>query len=146
MSPLPSGLLGSPSPSRCGRRQLALGIRTPSFKADMRGSMPRLAKPIAAEDLVRITVPTSLIWGRHDVGVPIDVATAANSRYGWPLHVIDGARADPAFEQPTAFLDALRKALAPAGAITPPPLPFQLADPAMLRSWLADAGLTDISV
>jgi pimeloyl-ACP methyl ester carboxylesterase len=62
-------------------------------------------------DLARITVPTTLIWGRHDRGVRLNVAEVASERYGWPLRVIEDARDDPAIEQPQAFLQALRTAL-----------------------------------
>jgi hypothetical protein len=41
----------------------------------------------------------------------VSVAEAASARYGWLLHVIEGARDDPAFEQPEAFLEALHAAL-----------------------------------
>ncbi len=44
--------------------------------------------------------------------VPLKVAERASERYGWPLHVIDGARDDPAAEQPEEFVRALRSALA----------------------------------
>jgi pimeloyl-ACP methyl ester carboxylesterase len=73
----------------------------------MRSLFKQLAPPIPSSDLSRIAVPTTLIWGRHDVGVRLDVARAASARYGWPLHVIDDARDDPAVEQPAAFLAAL---------------------------------------
>jgi hypothetical protein len=43
--------------------------------------------------------------------VRLNVAEAAGARHGWPLHVIENARDDPAFEQPEAFLEALRAAL-----------------------------------
>jgi hypothetical protein len=43
--------------------------------------------------------------------VRLNVATDASERYGWPLHVIEDARDDPAIEQPRAFLEALRMAL-----------------------------------
>jgi hypothetical protein len=43
--------------------------------------------------------------------VRLHVAEAASARYGWPLHVIENARDDPAIEQPEAFLKALRTAL-----------------------------------
>jgi pimeloyl-ACP methyl ester carboxylesterase len=86
-------------------------FRTPSVKAAMRTLMRQLAAPIPARELDRIAVPTSLIWGRHDVGVRLCVAEAASARYGWPLHVIENARDDPAIEQPDAFLDALRTTL-----------------------------------
>ena len=59
----------------------------------------------------RIAVPTTLIWGRHDRGVRLNVARDASERYGWPLHVIEDARDDPAIEQPHTFLEALRTAL-----------------------------------
>jgi pimeloyl-ACP methyl ester carboxylesterase len=84
-------------------------FRTPSVKAAMRSLGKRLAPAIP--DLDRITVPTTLIWGRHDVAAPLRVAEAAAARRGWPLHVIEGARDDPAIEQPDAFLAALRAVL-----------------------------------
>jgi pimeloyl-ACP methyl ester carboxylesterase len=59
----------------------------------------------------RIAVPTTVLWGRHDGGGRLNVAEAASTRYGWPLHVIENARDDPAIEQPEAFLEALRTAL-----------------------------------
>ena len=85
-------------------------FRTPQVRAAMRRLMPRLSKAIPPEDLDRITAPTTLIWGRHDVGVPLEVAEAAAARHGWELHIIDDARDDPALEQPAAFLSALRAA------------------------------------
>src|SRR5688572_26470248 len=86
-------------------------FRTPSVKAAMRILMRQLASAIPPADLDRIAVPTTLIWGRHDLGVRLSVAEAASARYGWPLHVIENARDDPAIEQPEAFLAALRTAL-----------------------------------
>jgi pimeloyl-ACP methyl ester carboxylesterase len=86
-------------------------FRTPSVKAAMRSLMRQLASAIPPGDLDRIAVPTTLIWGRHDLGVRLNVAEAASVRYRWPLHVIENARDDPAIEQPEAFLEALRTAL-----------------------------------
>lgn len=86
-------------------------FRTPSVKAAMRSLFGQLASPIPSGDLDHIAVPTTLIWGRHDLGMRLNVAQAASSRYGWPLHVIENARDDPALEQPAAFLDAMRAAL-----------------------------------
>jgi pimeloyl-ACP methyl ester carboxylesterase len=83
-------------------------FRTPSVKAAMRSLTKRLAPAIPDADLDRVTVPTTLIWGRHDVAAPLRVAEAAAARRGWPLHVIENARDDPAIEQPDAFLKALR--------------------------------------
>jgi len=90
-------------------------FRTPSVKATMRSRlMKHLSAAIPPADLARIAVPTTLIWGRHDLGVRLNVAEAASARYGWPLHVIENARDDPAIEQPAAFMDALRTALGTA--------------------------------
>jgi pimeloyl-ACP methyl ester carboxylesterase len=86
-------------------------FRTPSVKSAMRSLMRQLASPIPSRELDRIAVPTTLIWGRHDLGVRLNVAEAASARHGWPLHVIENARDDPAIEQPEAFLEALRTAL-----------------------------------
>lgn len=86
--------------------------RTTTTQVALRSLMPRVGvPPIPAEDLDRITVPTTLIHGRHDLQVPLRAAEKASQRYGWPLHVIDGARDDPAAEQPAAFVAALRHAL-----------------------------------
>lgn len=86
--------------------------RTPTMKAALRQLMPTLGTPaIPAADLADIGVPTTLIWGRSDRQVALHVAEAASARFGWPLHVVDGAADDPAVEQPEAFLQALHSAL-----------------------------------
>ena len=86
--------------------------RSPELKAALRTMMPRVGLPaIPPQDLARIAVPTSLIHGRDDLQVALRIAEDAAARYGWPVHVIDGAADDPAFEQPSAFLEALRAAL-----------------------------------
>lgn len=71
---------------------------------------------IAPAMLAAISVPTALIWGREDRATPLAVAERASTRYGWPLQVIDGAGDLPSFEQPAAFLAALRAAIMPAAA------------------------------
>jgi pimeloyl-ACP methyl ester carboxylesterase len=63
---------------------------------------------IPPEELARITAPTMLIWGRHDLATALAVAEAASARYGWPLRVIEDAAGNPAMERPEAFLQALR--------------------------------------
>jgi pimeloyl-ACP methyl ester carboxylesterase len=82
--------------------------RGPGAKAAgrlMRGlGLPRLPP----EDLERIAVPTTLIWGRHDRALRLRIAEAASGRYGWPLHVIEDCADDPPRDQPEAFLRALR--------------------------------------
>jgi pimeloyl-ACP methyl ester carboxylesterase len=85
-------------------------FRTPSVKAAMRSLTKLLAPAIPESDLDGIAVPVTLIWGRHDVAAPVRNAEAAATRRGWALHVIEGARDDPAIEQPDAFLEALRSA------------------------------------
>jgi pimeloyl-ACP methyl ester carboxylesterase len=86
--------------------------RTKAAKVALRSLMPEYGmRPIPRDALVRISVPTTLIWGRHDLQTRLSVAQAASARYGWPLHVIEGARDDPFFEQPEAAVGALRAAL-----------------------------------
>lgn len=85
---------------------------TPQMQAAMAALMPAFLPPIPEADLRGIRVPTSLIWGREDRHVPLPVAEAAHRRYGWPLHVIDGAGDDPPMEEPQAYLAALHATLA----------------------------------
>ena len=88
------------------------GARSPHQKVALRSLMPQFGlRAIPPAELEWISIPTTLIWGRHDRQTPLRVAEAASARYGWPLHVIESAADDPAFEQPEAFLDALRAAL-----------------------------------
>jgi pimeloyl-ACP methyl ester carboxylesterase len=85
--------------------------RSSGGKAALRVLMRELAVPaIPPRQLQRITVPTTLIWGRHDPVNRLRVAEAASARYGWPLHVIEDAGDDPPLEQPAAFLRALYQA------------------------------------
>jgi pimeloyl-ACP methyl ester carboxylesterase len=90
--------------------------RTPGIQAALGSLMPALGlTAIPPADLARIVVPTTMIWGRHDLQVQLPVAEVASARLGWPLHVIEDAGDDPALEQPEAFLRALHAAL---GALT----------------------------
>ena len=66
--------------------------------------MPRSPSDV----LAGISVPTTLIWGRHDLATPLRVAEAASRAFGWPLHVVEDAADDPALEQPEAFVDVLQ--------------------------------------
>lgn len=94
--------------------------RSPRLKAALRALMPRFGMPpIPPEELSQITVPTTLIWGRHDLQTPVRTAEAAAARHGWPLHIIDDAADDPAHERPGAFLEALRTALEDSHARSP---------------------------
>ena len=86
--------------------------RTAGLRTAQHALMEQFGMPaIPPADLARIAVPTTLIWGRHDLATPLPIAQAASIRYGWPLHVIENAGDDPPLEQPEAFLEALRAAL-----------------------------------
>jgi pimeloyl-ACP methyl ester carboxylesterase len=86
--------------------------RTPGQQAALGSLMPQLGLPaIPPTDLARMVVPTTVIWGRRDLQVRLQVAEAASARHGWPLHVIEHAGDDPALEQPNAFLRSLHAAL-----------------------------------
>lgn len=86
--------------------------RAPATRAAMGALMQAFGyAPIAPDELARIDVPTSLVWGRHDLATPLAVAQAASGRYRWPLHVIENANDDPPIEQPEAVLQALRQAI-----------------------------------
>ncbi len=85
---------------------------TPSVRAALDVLMAQLgAPPIPPADLGRGVVPTSLIWGRHDLATPLAVAESTSVRCRWPLHVIEDCGDDPPLEQPEAFLRASRVAL-----------------------------------
>jgi pimeloyl-ACP methyl ester carboxylesterase len=84
---------------------------TPSVRTAMRHLTSWLSTPIPPDQLGTLTMPVTLIWGQHDVGMPLRVAEQAAIRYRWPLHIIHHTRDDPALEQPKAFLVALQAAL-----------------------------------
>ncbi|MGH6943370.1 MAG: alpha/beta fold hydrolase [Geminicoccaceae bacterium] len=89
--------------------------RAPSVQAALAALMEQFGGPaIPSPDLAQIAVPTSLIWGRHDLATPLSVAEVASARYGWPLQVIENANDDPPVEQPEALLRALHAALVSA--------------------------------
>ena len=87
-------------------------IRTPHVQAALQALLQLFESPIAPDELARIAVPVTLIWGRHDRATPLSVAETASTSYRWPLHVIDDANDDPPIEQPEALLRVLRLALA----------------------------------
>jgi pimeloyl-ACP methyl ester carboxylesterase len=66
---------------------------------------------IPAEELERIRVPATLVWGRQDLATSLAVAEAASERYGWPLRVVEECADAPALEQPEALVAALRIAV-----------------------------------
>jgi pimeloyl-ACP methyl ester carboxylesterase len=86
--------------------------RNPDVMAALGALMEHFGVPaLRPAVLERITVPTSLIWGRQDLATPLAVAERASARYGWPLHVIEDCADDPPVERPEAFVEALRAAL-----------------------------------
>jgi pimeloyl-ACP methyl ester carboxylesterase/ubiquinone/menaquinone biosynthesis C-methylase UbiE len=86
--------------------------QVPGVQAAQQCLMTQFGMPaIPPDELERIEVPTSLIWGRHDLATQLSVAQAASARYGWPLHVVENAADDPPLEQPEAFVKALHAAL-----------------------------------
>lgn len=86
--------------------------KVPALKATQHALMEHFGFPaIPTEELDRIAVPTSLIWGRHDLATPLSVAQAASARLRWPLFTIDACADDPPIEQPEAFVRALYAAL-----------------------------------
>jgi hypothetical protein len=86
--------------------------RAPNVQAALATLMESYGMPaIPPTDLARIALPTTLIWGRHDLATPLAVAEAASARYGWSLHVIENANDDPPVERPQALLGAVRAAL-----------------------------------
>jgi len=92
--------------------------RVPELGAAQHALMEVYGMPaIPPADLMRIGVPTTLIWGRHDIATSLPVQ-AASAHYGWPLHVIENAADDPPTEQPETFLEAFRSALGESGRVS----------------------------
>jgi pimeloyl-ACP methyl ester carboxylesterase len=82
--------------------------RTPAVAGALQTLLGVFAMPaIEDEALARITVPTTLVWGRDDAIVPVSVGESAAERYGWPLHVLDNTGNEPAIEDPDAFVKAV---------------------------------------
>jgi pimeloyl-ACP methyl ester carboxylesterase len=89
------------------------GVRQPGARSAVLSFVMAMGlRPIRRRDLVRIPVPVSMIWGRHDLQNRLRVAEAAAARYGWSLEVIEDVRDDPCWEKPDAAVAALRAALA----------------------------------
>lgn len=85
---------------------------TDANDAALKTMMPRIGMPpVPSRERDGITIPTAVIHGRHDLQVPLSAVERAARRHGWPLHVIEDCRDDPAAEQPAAFSQALRSVL-----------------------------------
>ncbi|MGI8873280.1 MAG: alpha/beta fold hydrolase [Egibacteraceae bacterium] len=86
--------------------------RAPSVRKANRRLLRELGFPqIPPQDLARIRVPTTLIWGRHDRVMPLRTAEQASALYGWPLHVVEDAGHFLPGEDPAALVEALHLAL-----------------------------------
>ena len=106
---LREGMDGRWEPFRAANVELA---RTPSVQVALGALMEQFGgPPIPPAELARIAVPTSLIWGRHDVATPLEVAVDASVHHRWPLQVVEDCADDPPIEQPEAFVAALRTAI-----------------------------------
>jgi pimeloyl-ACP methyl ester carboxylesterase len=104
--------------------------RTRAVQAAPHGLMAEFGMTaIPPEELDRIDVRTTLIWGRHDLATPLRISEAASERHGWSLRVIEQAGDDPATEQPETFVRALRGALADAEALVAAGFRGTIVDP-----------------
>ncbi len=82
--------------------------RTPGASGALQALLDSFAMPVIPDDvLARIAVPTTLVWGRADAIVPIQVGEAAAARYGWPIRVLVNAGNEPAIEDADAFVTAV---------------------------------------
>lgn len=79
----------------------------PHVKRTMRRLVAAGKKQIPVDDLRRIAVPTTLLWGRQDRMVTLDIAEWASARAGWPLELIDDAGHAAHLDQPESFVQAL---------------------------------------
>ena len=86
-------------------------VSSPSVMAAAMTMIGDVGSVISPAELDKITVPTTLIWGRHDLATRLVVAEQASARFGWPLHVIDDAGDDPPLEQPAVFVHTLQSLL-----------------------------------
>ena len=83
-------------------------VRSPQVQAAQQVLLEQFGfAPIPPDEVARIEVPTSLVWGRHDLATSLAVTEAASARYGWPLYVIENAGDDPGLEQPEQFVEAV---------------------------------------
>jgi pimeloyl-ACP methyl ester carboxylesterase len=87
-------------------------IRVGHVKRTMRYLIRTCTKQVPDTDLRAITVPTALLWGRHDRMVPLRVGEYASSRHGWPLRIMEDAGHVPHVEDPAAFVSTLHNVIA----------------------------------
>jgi pimeloyl-ACP methyl ester carboxylesterase len=85
--------------------------RTASVQEALHVLLAAFGPEIPASDLARISVPTALIWGKHDLATSVTFAQAASARYRWPLRVIEDCADDPSMERPEDFVRVLLEIL-----------------------------------
>jgi 2-hydroxymuconate-semialdehyde hydrolase len=83
----------------------------PHVKQTMRRLVRTQTERVPEIVLRRIGVHTTLVWGRRDRMVPLDLAEEASSTLEWPLHVVEDAGHVPHLERPATFVRALTRAL-----------------------------------
>jgi pimeloyl-ACP methyl ester carboxylesterase len=85
---------------------------TASVQAAAGALMEHLAmSAIPPAELARITAPTTLIWGREDLAIPLAIPEEASDRFGWPLRVIEECADDPPVERPEELLSIFQVVL-----------------------------------
>jgi pimeloyl-ACP methyl ester carboxylesterase len=90
--------------------------RSPAVQRAVSALMGEFGMPAIPETvLARIAVPTTLIWGRHDLATPLVVAEAVGARFDWPLRVIENCADDPPVERPEVLLRELLAAIGAKG-------------------------------
>lgn len=88
-----------------------VSIKNPEKKSAAKEIMNALSGKIPGDELKKINVPVSLIWGRHDKANKLKIAIRASKKYGWPLHIIEDTRDDPKLERPDAFVEAVESSI-----------------------------------
>jgi len=86
--------------------------KNPEKKSAAKEIMSAMSGKIPENELKKIKVPVTLIWGRHDKANRLKVAIKASEKYGWPLHIIEDTRDDPKLERPDAFVEAVQSSVA----------------------------------
>jgi pimeloyl-ACP methyl ester carboxylesterase len=69
------------------------------------------ARRIPEDRLRSIQVPVDLIWGERDPLMRFRIGQEASSKFGWPLHRIEGCGHGPQIEAPDRLQEALEVAL-----------------------------------
>jgi pimeloyl-ACP methyl ester carboxylesterase len=81
--------------------------RLTHVKRTMRTLVELGTRRVPPEELAAARLPISMIWGRHDRMTPLGLADDARTRFGWPLHVVEGAGHAPHVERPDEFAAAV---------------------------------------